>query len=190
VIVARVPSAYFEALYRRDPDPWGYETRTYEGAKYARTLASCPPRVGSAVELGCSIGVFTARLAPRCDQLLALDFSPAAVAATQARVARRRNVRVVEAHIPEDLPREKFDLVVASEVLYYLDPAALEATVAWFEGALPPGGRLVAVHWTMPAPSHPVTAEAVHEALVAAPFLRHRHGELHPSYRLDVLDRR
>ena len=62
-------AADFEARYRADPDPWGYLASEYERKKYAATLAACGPGpFACALELGGSIGVFSAMLAPRCDR--------------------------------------------------------------------------------------------------------------------------
>ncbi len=33
---------YFDAVYRDNPDPWGFATRPYEAAKYDGTLAGSP----------------------------------------------------------------------------------------------------------------------------------------------------
>ena len=77
---------YFERLYAQSADPWDFEASPYEAAKYAATLAALPrPRYANAFELGCSIGVLTRALAPRCERLLATDVSEAALA--QARVS-------------------------------------------------------------------------------------------------------
>ena len=68
-----LPAGYFEALYAAAPDPWDFEGSDYERGKYAATLAALPqPRYARALEVGCSIGVLTALLAPRCDRLLAV----------------------------------------------------------------------------------------------------------------------
>src|ERR1700744_4973631 len=58
---------YFDLLYAQRSDPWDFATSPYEAAKYAATLAALPkPRYKNALELGCSIGVLTQQLAPRC----------------------------------------------------------------------------------------------------------------------------
>ena len=71
---ASLPSAYFEAIYQADADPWRFATSDYEREKYAATLAALPLQAyRSGFEVGCSIGVLTSQLARRCDRLLAVD---------------------------------------------------------------------------------------------------------------------
>jgi Nodulation protein S (NodS) len=77
---------YFDALYTADPDPWKFAASRYERDKYALTLDAMPKlRYRSALEVGCSIGVLTRSLAPRCDVLVAID-----AAQTPLVEARRR----------------------------------------------------------------------------------------------------
>ena len=72
--------ARFERLYQQSPDPWGYRTSSYEQEKYAATLAALPKQThGLALEVGCSIGVFTGQLAARCQHVVAIDFSLSAL---------------------------------------------------------------------------------------------------------------
>jgi SAM-dependent methyltransferase len=182
--------ADFEALYRADPDPWGYTSSAYERAKYAATLEACGPGpFNGALELGASIGVFSELLAPRCDRLVTVDAAPSAVAAARVRLAGRDNVEVVEGPIPEAIPVGSFDLVLASEILYYLSPGQLTGTFAALDARLRPGGRLVAVHWRPPGAERPFTAADVHGALHAEPWLRPIHRGDTPDYLLDVLER-
>jgi hypothetical protein len=62
---------HFERLYRSNPDPWGFDTSPYEQAKYRQTLAAVGARRFTAgLEVGCSIGILTRMLAPRCESLL------------------------------------------------------------------------------------------------------------------------
>ena len=185
-----VPAAHFEALYRADPDPWGFADDPYERAKYARTVAALGgARARRALELGCSIGVLTAALAAHCDALVACDAAPTAVATARERLTGTPGVEILQAVLPGELPAGPFDLVVASEVLYYLDGPALARTLDGLEAALAPGGVLLAVHWTGHAPSHPLHADEVHAVLRARPALRLDLEERHDGYRLDRLVR-
>ncbi len=181
---------HFEAQYRADPDPWGYRTSAYEQAKYAATLAACGPGpFDHALELGASIGVFSARLAPRCRRLTTIDYSPTAVRRARAALAGQRQARALLGAIPDDLPEGSYDLVVASETLYYLDADALDRTLEMLEGRLAPGGRLVCVHWRPAGPERPLTATQVHEAVRRQRWLRELQTTCRPEYLLDVLER-
>jgi SAM-dependent methyltransferase len=179
----------FEARYRADADPWRTLTSPYELGKRGRTLAACGPGpFASVCELGAGLGALAAGLAPRCSRLLALDAAPTAVAAAAQRLAPFPHAEARVAVVPDDLPAaDAFDLIVASELLYYLEADALAATVAWAVRALVAGGRLVTVGWTGRAPDMPGDAESV-----AAALRRELHPvetARHPGYRVDVLER-
>jgi predicted O-methyltransferase YrrM len=182
---------HFEAQYRADPDPWGYRASPYEQAKYAATLAACGPGpFTNALELGGSIGVFSARLAPRCRRLTTIDYSPTAVRRARAALAPHRQARALLGAIPDDLPEGEFDLVVASETLYYLDASALAQTLEVLEARTVPGARLVCVHWRPSGPERPLTAAHVHDEVRRQPWVRRLTTECRPEYLLDVLERR
>lgn len=182
--------AHFESLYQRDEDPWGYRTRSYEHEKYLATLDACGTGpFWSALELGASIGVFSAMLAPRCRQLTTLDGAPTAVHAAEQSLRGHGNVRVLLGTIPEAIPAEAADLVVASEILYYLDQAALSATFASISNVLTSGGRLVAVHWRPTGPERPISAEAMHRSLRSLEWLNEIDDRSKTDYLLNVYER-
>ncbi|MEU2349305.1 SAM-dependent methyltransferase [Modestobacter sp. NPDC049651] len=163
-----LPPSFFDAMYAAADDPWSMRTRWYEERKYALTTAVLPlRRYAEALEVGCSVGELTARLAPRCDRLTAWDASGAAVRRAAARVAGDPHVRVEQAVVPHR-PLPAVDLLVLSEVLYYLGDDDLQAFLAQARTAVRPGGTLVAVHWRHPVPEYPQTGDAVHAALRAA----------------------
>jgi hypothetical protein len=179
----------FEARYRADPDPWRYTSRGYERAKYLATLEACGSGpFTNALELGASIGVFSALLAPRCDRLTTIDAAPTAVQDARRRLAGAPRVNVIEGAIPGAIPAGPYDLVVASEILYYLSAPELEATLACLRGQLE--GRLVAVHWRPDGPERPLSAEAVHAMLRGQPWLEPKRRADTDEYLLDVLERR
>jgi cyclopropane fatty-acyl-phospholipid synthase-like methyltransferase len=188
--MARMSLAEFEARYRSDPDPWGYLTSEYERDKYAATLDACGDGpFADALELGSSIGVFSKLLAPRCDRLTTIDAAPTAVATARRRLAGTPQVRIVLGAIPDAIPDRAFDLVVASEILYYLSDAELDATLARLESCMVPGARLVAVHWRPPGPERPLDAAHVHHVLHEQPWLTQQASGGTDDYALDVLER-
>lgn len=202
-----LPDGYFDDVYRANDDPWHFETSAYEAAKYARTLAALPrEHYARALEVGCSIGVFTARLAPRVDRLLSVDVSGKALDSARERLAaspQGSRVTFARRRLPDDLGQlgGPFDLIVLSEVLYYLSPADLDRALDGLSERLAPGGTLILVHWTPLVHDYPQTGDAVHGAALrrAGPGpdhlpLRHvhaeRHGDEHQGYRLDVFTAR
>jgi cyclopropane fatty-acyl-phospholipid synthase-like methyltransferase len=180
----------FEARYRADPDPWGYLASEYERAKYAATLAACGPGPFTcALELGGSIGVFSAMLAPRCERLVTVDVSPTAVARARSLLAEHTTAEAIVGSIPAAVPAVAFDLVVASEILYYLSDDELAGTLSLLEQCMVAGARLVAVHWRPPGPERPRDAEQAHAALASEPWLTRIERSGTGDYLLEVFRR-
>jgi len=179
----------FEARYAANPDPWDFETSAYEHEKYERTLAALGDRhYGRAFEAGCSIGVFTAMLAERCDELLAVDIAQAAVDTAGERLAPFDHVRVERRTLPAEWPAGPFDLVVCSELLYYWDRTTLDEALDVITASMAPGGRLVAVHYRPPSSVDPLTGDAVHALLRERLALAHVEAEVNDRFRIDVFD--
>jgi hypothetical protein len=91
--------------------------------------------------------------------------------------------------IPGALPEGHHDLIVASEILYYLEPAALDGTLVRLEQRLAAGGRLVVVHWRPQGPERPFTAAQVHDRVLALDWLSLEADNSTPEYLLHVLER-
>jgi 2-polyprenyl-3-methyl-5-hydroxy-6-metoxy-1,4-benzoquinol methylase len=180
---------YFDALYAREPDPWRFASSEYEAAKYARTLAAIGDRpVGRAWEVGCSIGIFTRQLATRCGAVLAVDVAAAALRQAAGNCAGCANVSFERLQIPADWPPGQFDLIVFSEVLYYLTEQDIAEIGRRMAATLAPGGQIVLVHWTGPT-DYPCSGDRAAETFCASvgaelPVIR---NERHALYRIDVL---
>ena len=178
---------HFEELYKRSEDPWSFATSEYERRKYERTLGALEGRrFLRALELGCSIGVFTAMLAPHCDELLAVDTSRRAVNLARKRLADFPSVRVERRTLPEETPEGPFDLIVASEILYYFTEEVMLAALRRFEEVLAPGGSMLAVHWRGEPKTHPLRGDEVHELLGCHTRLTNVLTATEPEYRLDL----
>ncbi len=135
--------------------------------------------------------MLAAALAPRCDRLLALDGAPTAVAEAQRRLAPFPHAEARTATLPDGLPTGPFDLVVASEILYYLDDGAFHMVLGWLPDALTRGRRAVAVHWTGSAPDLRRSADDNGAALAATPELRMIEDGAGSTegFRIDVVER-
>lgn len=190
-----LPPAYFDQVYQANRDPWNFESSPYEQKKYTTTLAALPhPHYAEAFEIGCSLGVLTARLAPRCGKLLAVDVSEAALAQARARCADLHQVELRRMRVPETFPAQQFDLIVLSEVGYYWAAADLASAAQQLVAGLKPGGQLLLVHWTPPVHDYPLTGDDVHNHFLTQTTrngpLRHLNGRRHETYRLDLLEKR
>lgn len=186
----RLERDYFEGLYAADPDPWGFETSEYEREKHSRTIAALEGRhFARALEVGCSIGVLTERLAGLCASLLAVDVSERAVAAARERLAGLPGVCVQERSLPEDMPDGPFDLVVCSEVLYYWDAALLTEALDGLGPRMEPGGCLLAVHWRPRTETYPLQGDEVHDLVRGRPEFELGFSEVSERYLLERFDR-
>lgn len=185
-----LPSEYFDGVYAAKDDPWDFATSEYERDKYADTLANLPrERYPRAFEVGCSIGILTAQLAERCDDLLSIDVSEKALAKARRRCAGLASVHIELMSLPEQQPRGAFDLIVVSEVAYYWNRADLERAMDLLSAHHLPGGDLLLVHWTPPVHDYPLTGDAVHDLWLARSEWQLISDEQRPKYRLSVLRR-
>ena len=183
-----LPATYFAAMYAGAEDPWGFRSRWYEQRKREVTLAALTrPRYRRAFEPGCSIGVLTAALADRCDEVVAADVDERAVSTARSELARHGHVRVERLSVPQEWPDGMFDLVVLSEVAYYYAPAELEQLLDRAVGSLAPRGTLLACHWRHPVPDYPATGDDVHQRLLARPELSQAVSHVEEDFRLDLL---
>lgn len=181
----RAPVEHFERLARESEDPWDYATSAYEQRKYRRTLEYLPEPAGRTLELGCSIGVFTAMLAPRTSHLVAVDFSPTALARARARLDGDDRVELRRRRLPEEMPAGPFDTIVCAEILYYWSAPLVRVGLRRMEAALAPGGRLIAVHWRHPDRRRELTGDDVHAIIDAETRLATEARYATPDYLLD-----
>jgi predicted TPR repeat methyltransferase len=181
----------FDSAYAADPDPWRVESSAYERRKREATLAALGDRrFGAALEVGCGTGVLSEELAQRCESVLACDLSAVALDLAAARLAAAPNVTLARRSFPEDLRPDGWDLIVCSEILYYLDQETFERALAWFALALRAGASLVAVHWRGSGSSEPLRGDDVHERLRAELAAHHCQGVIAARYRLDRFEPR
>jgi SAM-dependent methyltransferase len=184
-------AAYFEALYRADPDPWRFRTSPYEARKYAHTLDTVGEGpMERALEVGCSIGVLTRALAPRCRRLVATELSRTALDEARIQCADHSNIDFVLATKVTDGFEGAFDLMLLSEVVYYWDDRDMAAVARAIADHLVSGGRLILVHW-LGETDYPRSADnavdtlrqALHGSLAVVTGTRTGH------YRLDMWQR-
>jgi LmbE family N-acetylglucosaminyl deacetylase len=155
-----------DRLHREVEEPWGVDTRWYEVRKRALLGALLPSRsFRRGLDVGCSTGATTVDLARRCDELVAIDESPAALSVARRRLGDQPHVSVEERRVPDDLPTGPFDLVVVSEVGYFLSPRDLELLVLGVDRLLAEDGVVVLCHWRHPVEGWVLDGARVHRTL-------------------------
>lgn len=178
---------YFDQMFAASDDPWKFKSRWYERRKRALTLACLPSdRYAHGFEPGCANGELSARLASRCDRLLVSDGIDKAVALAHMRLKGQSHVEVRKAWMPRDWPRDKFDLIVLSEFLFYLQSEAVEEIARKAQETLVPGGAILACHWRHPIAHCAMTGDDVHATLQRCIHLPHQGHVVEPDLRLDV----
>ncbi|GGL43824.1 PIG-L family deacetylase [Phycicoccus endophyticus] len=160
-------AAPFDAMYDEGPDPWGFEGSFFERRKRDLVAAVLGRQhYHTALEIGCATGLLTTRLAERADHVVAVDVSERALAVARAHTPDGVQWRAGRA--PEAVPDGPVDLVVLSEVGYFLTPLELLETLRRLRVALARGGEVVLVHWRHPTRGVPLDGPAVHAQALSA----------------------
>lgn len=190
-------AAFFNEMYRNNEDPWDFENSPYEKEKYEETLKVIPENnYKNIFEIGCSNGILSEKLAGLCARLLAVDASDIAVKNAKKRLGDYSHVEVREMTIPDDFPDEKFDLILLSEVGYFLSKNDLILARDKMIDALLPNGHLLLVHWTPFVEEFPLSGDEVHDTFLEAagdddskPLIR-LSGKNEEKYRLDLFEKK
>ena len=197
-----VPASHFEEVFKNNPDPWHCDWKRdpigalkclfYEQRRYWNILRTIPrKRYRHGLELGCATGIFTQSLAKRCERLLAIDYSETAIAFGRRRCRKLSQVRFEHARIPDEFPEGNFDLIILSEVAYYLSMADFLTTVHHIVESLTPGGHFLMVHCR----NHrevPLPGDLPHDTFIkeTADVLTHLQDRRRPrTYRLDLFEK-
>jgi predicted TPR repeat methyltransferase len=182
---------HFQRIYDASKDPWNYRTSDYEKAKRDATIAALDGRrFRSGLEVGCSIGELTHRLADCCDRWLGLDFIDKALAAARAKCANQAWVSFRNVRVPSEWPEGLFDLIVLSEVLYFLSPDDNVRLAARCKGSLTADGIILLVNWLEQSPDDPCSGDAAAARFIDAgrAWLRVGLQRRTEHYRLDMLE--
>jgi SAM-dependent methyltransferase len=179
---------HLAGLYDATDDPWSFRSDPYEIGRFAATVAALPRRrYASALEVGCGNGELARRVAPRCGAYAGLD------AVEEALISARRAVpegRFVQGFLPCPLPDgpgdAAHDLVLLSEVLYFLDPGGLDALSRQIDRRWP-DADVVCVTWRGPS-GNPLGGEEAFCLFRAATARGHRHLHLERRFRIDLLE--
>lgn len=185
-----VKDGYFDALFHGNDDPWAFKRRWYERRKRALTLAALPNEHYERIfEPGCANGELSADLATRCDQLVCCDTCLPAVELAQKRLAGFSHANVIHGRLPQQWPEGKFDLIVFSELGYYLDEQDLQTWIDRALQSLTPDGQLLACHWRPQIDGCPLNAGQVHTQLEARLAMHRIFSHQEPDFLLDLWSR-
>lgn len=183
---------YFEKVYEANDDPWNFQTSEYEAKKYEATLNALPKsKYQNVLEIGCSIGVLTKLLAERCENLLATDVSQSALEKAKDRCKNFNNITFELHQFPEELPNQKFDLIVISEVAYYLSIEDWKLAIKNLAEILDSGGQIILVHWLPEVHDYPQTGDEVHEIFkeLVQNQMHNIFNKREENYRIDVWEK-
>jgi protein-L-isoaspartate O-methyltransferase len=178
-LTARLPDTYFDRMYATSVDPWQLATRWYEQRKYAITLSMLPRRrYRHAFEPGCSIGTLTALLAQRCDHVTAIDVAAAALEIADVRLRAdgcrdgvQDRVTLSRGSLDQPWPPGPFDLLVLSEVAYYLEEELLAELLRRGCPRFARGATVVAAHWRHEVAGYPLSGDQANRVIAATPGL-------------------
>lgn len=135
---------HLHALYADTPDPWDFEHSEYEQAKFVATRAALSrAHYTSVFELGCGNGQLARHLVNIRDRYTGMDAVVIAIEAARRAVP---DATFIHDFYPCPLPRGDFDLLILSEILYFLDEGSLrklasDIATAW------PKAEVLCVSW-------------------------------------------
>jgi 2-polyprenyl-3-methyl-5-hydroxy-6-metoxy-1,4-benzoquinol methylase len=146
----------FERLYLENSDPWNYRSSPYERQKYERVLAcSLKWRSASetALDVGCSVGVFSHMLAAHFDKVTAIDVSKEALSAATRHNSGAKNLRFMHSDLQSLDTEGQYDVIVCAEVLYYITERDVEVVCRQLDRYLSARGIILLVTGISSEPS-------------------------------------
>jgi predicted TPR repeat methyltransferase len=194
----QVPRSAFEAIYRDDADPWASADRRYryQTRKYDGIVAALPAgrHFQAALDLGCGLGLLSARLAKLADTVLGIDLAQTALDRATRRTAALPQISYLQGDVSaldHDLDH-RFDLVAIADTLYYLPHPITDAQLAAIASRvallLTPGGVcLLADHYVFAGDAGSRLTRRIHRAFLGSPALTSLSHARHCFYLVDVL---
>lgn len=166
----RTAQQYFERAYRDDAQVFGSPDGWYETRKRQVLLASLlSPRYDQVFEPGGGNAALTIPLAERSEQVLMMDWSVNALKHAEQVTDAYTNVKCRHGALPEDWPQQRrFDLIVFSELLYYLSEAEIVEIARLTTQSLCASGEVALLHWRHASADYPLTAAQAHTIFISA----------------------
>lgn len=186
---------YFNWHYRK-PDVYNYGSCEEERLKRERIADILGGRrYKKILEVGCGEGYHSEMLAGFGDSLLGIDISGKAVSRASEMHADNPSVSFRRADVLTFRPKDRFGLIICSEVLYYMGPEqGKKAALSLFE-SLAPGGHLLAVDIFAASESEEGLAlkkrgaGSIHPMLLEIPGFRMLDQRTFPGYEMLLLEK-
>lgn len=139
----------FDAIYRTQADPWQIGAADSERYNlYFDLIEAAATARGTLVDIGCGFGAFLARFSGRFQRLIGVELAAEAIAKGRQRFPAIEFVQGSAGALAQALPGEaRYDAVVFSDVIYYLDEAEKHAALRWIAGHLSPDGLGFIAAW-------------------------------------------
>lgn len=173
---------HLHGLYAGTDDPWGFESSPYEQEKFTATRRALS-RSGyrAAFELGCGNGQLARHLVATAARYTGMDAVETALAAARKTVPAGI---FLKGYYPCPLPDDSFDLVVLSEILYFLDHTTIRLLAADIAGRWP-AAEILCVTYLGPSGHDLQGAEAVSAFIPALQTHRFTQVARTEGYRID-----
>jgi SAM-dependent methyltransferase len=121
--------------------PFSSDGWTHNNHYHPFLLKHLPPRIESALDVGCGVGTFSRLLAARAERVLGLDLSPEMIRIARERSTAFPNIEYQVADVLQsDFAPASFDCIASIATLHHM---ALNAVLPLLANALKPGGTLL-----------------------------------------------
>lgn len=184
----KINKAYFDGMYENSTDPWNFAGSDYELDKYQQTILALGGKYfANALEIGCSIGILTEKIADHCSFLLGVDISEKPIAIARERLKDRNGIQFGIFDIPREYPEGKYDLIMLSEVAYYLSKEDLELSRELIFDSLNSGGTLCLVNWRPQIEGCAFNGDEISRIFTGDPAYTNIYQDIKDNYRIDVM---
>ena len=186
-----IDKQYFDDMYAASQDPWNFTGSMYEQEKYQHTITALGGEdFINGLEIGCSIGVLTKMLSEYCTSLLGVDISEKPILIARERLKDNLGVKFEVFDIPRQYPDNQFDLIVVSEVAYYLSEKDLISTKSLILNSLADNGTLCLVHWRPQIDGCAFNGDQVNDSFLNDGAYNPAYQYSNDQYRIDVIKKR
>ena len=146
---------YFENLHRDVAEPWSFSERAAEILRHdwiASTMLRLDPAPRRTLDIGCSLGQLTARLAKSMADVYAIDLSTTALKRARRRVSSEHVTFLAGSATDIPIASATFDMAVASDGLYSWNLSSEERNIALRElhRVLMPRGQILLTEYMRP----------------------------------------